>query len=78
MELTEKAEKAFLKKLGHNIERLIYEKFKNKKRFMAETGFHKQTLHDITTGARDTHILTLKAIAAYLGVKVKDFLPDET
>jgi DNA-binding Xre family transcriptional regulator len=77
MELSEKAKNLFLKKIGQNIERLIYEKFKSKKRFLAETGFHKQTLHDITTGARDAHVLTLKTIAAHLGVSVRELMPED-
>jgi len=77
MELSDKAKAAYLKKLGHKVEKLVYDKFGNKKRFIAETGFYKQTLHDITTGARDTHILTLKVLAAHLGVKVQDLLPED-
>jgi DNA-binding Xre family transcriptional regulator len=77
MELSEKARKAFLKKLGNSLERLIYEKFNNKKHFSEMTGIHRQKLHDMLTGARDTRISTLKTVAAHLGVKVKDLLADE-
>lgn len=74
MELSEKEKSAFLKKLGHRIESLIYQKFGNKKRFLAETGIYKQTLHDITTGERDAHVSTLKRFAIALGVPLKDLV----
>ena len=77
MELSEKAKQAFLKKLGHRVERLIYDKFGNKNQFIEETGFYKQTLHDITTGSRDAHIWTLKKLAAALDVPLKAILDEE-
>jgi transcriptional regulator with XRE-family HTH domain len=65
----------FLRELGANVERLIYQKFKTKGAFLAKTGIFKATLHDITTGKADPQILTLWKIAKELNISVKELLP---
>jgi hypothetical protein len=65
----EKGEKeAFLRELGHSVEKLIYAKYKSKNAFLSETGFHKKTLHDILTGAVDAHVSVVYRLSKALNL----------
>ena len=71
MELSASEKKAALKALGQRIESLIYEKFKNKEQFLAETGFYKANLHEVITGKVDVQFSILIRLAKVLKVPVE-------
>lgn len=74
MELTAVEKKAALRALGRRIESLIYEKFKNKERFLAETGFFKANLHEVLTGKVDPRFSTLVRLAKALKVPIEELV----
>lgn len=74
MELSESEKKAALTALGQRIEALIYEKFKNKEQFLAETGFYKANLHEVVTGRVDVQFSTLLRLAKALKVPVEELV----
>ena len=76
MALTEKQKAAFLKEFGKNIERVIYERFKDKEEFLRKTGIYRKSLHDILTGAKDARVSSIFNIAKELGVSPKEFFKD--
>ena len=76
MDVPDKEKKQFLKDFGQRVESLIYQQYKSKDQFLRETGFYQKSLHDILTGARDTHISTVQRLAKALGVKPQALFPD--
>lgn len=70
MDLPESEKKAALRALGARLESLIYERYKSKDQFLAETGFFKANLHEIITGKVDPQFSTLLRLAKALKVSV--------
>jgi len=73
--LNQKQKKAILSDFGHNVEALIYKKFKNKEEFLRATGIYRKTLHDILTGTKDARISTVYKLAEAIGVHPRELLP---
>jgi len=64
----------FLKEMGRKIKEARIAKKLSYPKFSKLTGVDMSALWFIEQGRRNTHLLTLKAIADKLGVDVKDFL----
>jgi DNA-binding Xre family transcriptional regulator len=74
MEVSAAEKKAALKALGQRLEALIYERYKSKEQFLAETGFFKTNLHEVVTGKVDVQFTTLLRLAKALNISVSELI----
>jgi hypothetical protein len=76
--LTETQKTAFLKAFGKRLEELIYGKFESKQKFLRDSGFYKNTLHNIITGDVDPQLTTLYRLSLELGIPLEDLVKSVT
>jgi len=66
--------RVYLKEMGKKIRAARRAKGISLKKLVKVIPLHKSSLSEIENGKWNTHILTLKMIADYLEIDVKDFL----